>query len=333
MTRNGSSVEAVTLRCMRRHAVVTGASTGIGRATSLRLAADGVHVFATVRRDADAAALEKIDPTSRITPLRLDVTDPASVGTAAAVVREHTSGVGLDALVNNAGVGVTTPVETVDVDALRRQFEVNVIGQVTVTQALLPALREGHGTVVMIGSIGDRITMPFAGPLVASKRALAGLTEALRLELAPWSLPVVLVEPASIRTAAIDKVERDVRATVVGMSARQRVLYGDALTGMLTRALARERAGSSPEVVAAVVSRALRTGRPRTRYLVGRDARRLAALAVLPAPVRQAIVRRVTGLPAPGSRAGTRDRHAMPGPVYRPGATRPTGQGTWPACR
>jgi NAD(P)-dependent dehydrogenase (short-subunit alcohol dehydrogenase family) len=289
--------------CPHRHALVTGASTGIGRATVLRLADDGLHVFAGVRRPADGAALLDADRSGRLVPVLLDVTDPAQCAAAADTVSAHTGHAGLDVLVDNAGIGVAAPVETVTTAQLRHQLEVNVVGQVAVTQAVLPALRRARGTVVVIGSIGDRITPPFAGPLVASKRALAGLADALRLELAPWAVRVVLVEPGSIRTAAVEKLDRDARATLTAMTGQQRALYGRWFTEMVTRALVRERAGSPPEAVAAVVSRAVRSRRPRARYLVGRDARRLALVARLPDRLRDALLRRVAGLPADGSLA------------------------------
>jgi NAD(P)-dependent dehydrogenase (short-subunit alcohol dehydrogenase family) len=293
----------MTAPCLRRHALVTGASTGIGRATALRLATDGYHVLAAVRREVDGAALVDSDRSGRLTPLLLDVTDAGQIAAAAATVDRHAGAAGLDVLVDNAGIGVAAPVEVVDPQRLRHQLEVNVVGQVAVTQALLPALRRARGTVVLIGSIGDRIAMPYGGPLVASKRALAGLAEVLRLELEPWAVRVVLVEPGSIRTAAVDKLADDARSVTAAMSGPQRSLYAASFDGMVARALARERAGSPPEDVAEVVRRAVRSPRPRARYLVGRDARRLAVIAVLPTRLRNAVLRRVTGLPAPGSLA------------------------------
>lgn len=303
MTTTSRPADGPPVGCPRAHAVVTGASTGIGRATALRLAADGLHVFAGVRREDDGRRLADTAPAGLLTPVLLDVTEPAQIAEAAAAVQQHTGGAGLDVLVDNAGIGVATAVELLTPADLRRQLEVNVVGQVAVTQAFLPALRSARGRVVVIGSIGDRITLPFAGPLVASKRALAGLTEALRLELAPWSIRVVLVEPASIRTAAVDKLARDARAEADRMSPGQHALYGSAFAAMVSRALARERKGSAPAAVAEVISRAVRSPRPRTRYLVGRDSRRLALVARLPVPVRDQLLRRVTGLPRPGSLA------------------------------
>jgi NAD(P)-dependent dehydrogenase (short-subunit alcohol dehydrogenase family) len=192
-------------RCPHPHAVVTGASSGIGRATALRLARSGYHVFAGVRKPADGAALQEAaqqQAAAELTPLPLDVTSAAQIAGAAEAVTGHTAGAGLDALVNNAGIGLFGPLEIIGIDDFRRQLEVNVTGQLEVTQAFLPLIRAAHGRIVMIGSIGARCTPPFVGALAASKSTLATMTEALRQELAPWGIRVVLVEPASIRTDA-----------------------------------------------------------------------------------------------------------------------------------
>ena len=209
-------------------------------------------------------------------------------------------------MVDNAGIGVTSPTELVPLDALRLQFEVNVIGQVAVTQAFLPLLRQAKGRIVVIGSIGDRFTPPFGGPLAASKSAIASLADALRQELAPWGIHVVLLEPASIHTDAIDKLERDAQRTADEFPVDAADLYRDSYLGMVDAALARERRGSPPVVVADVVLKALTNSRPRARYLVGNDAQLLANLArFMPTRALDAMRRRVFHLPAPGSRAQT----------------------------
>jgi NAD(P)-dependent dehydrogenase (short-subunit alcohol dehydrogenase family) len=286
--------------CSHRHAVVTGASTGIGRATTLGLAARGFHVFATVRRPADADALTAAAG-DRLTPLILDVTEREQIAQAVETVRAHVGQGGLDALVNNAGVGLAWPLELVPLDAFRAQLVVNVDGQLAVTQAFLPLIRQATGRVIMIGSIGDRITMPFAGPLTASKHALLALTEALRLELAPWNIRVVLVEPASIRTDAVGKLERDAETALQQFGSEGRALYGAAYQAMIARALAREARGSPPDVVAAAVVRAIESPSPKARYLVGKDARLLAMVAKLPPFLLDALRRRFFGLPGRGS--------------------------------
>lgn len=290
--------------CSRPHAVVTGASTGIGRATALRLAWDGYHVFATVRREGAGEDLER-GAGGAITSLVLDVRSAELIARAADVVHAHVADRGVDVLVNNAGFGVFAPLEIVSMDAFRDQFDVNVHGQLAVTKANLSMLRAASGRIVMIGSVGDRITMPFAGPQAAAKRAVVAMTEALRLELAPWGISVILVEPASIRSAAIDKLRRDTASLVDGLAAEDEAACGAVLTGAVRRALDFERRGSHPDVVADKIARVVASRHPRARYLVGRHAHMLAALAVLPPVLLDPVRRRLFGLPRPGSAVAT----------------------------
>ena len=283
---------------MSRHVVVTGASSGIGRATAMRLAAAGWHVFAGVRKSEDAPVADAI------TPLLFDVTNAEQIGAAVETVTEHVGSAGLNALVDNAGIGVAMPMELVPLESLRWQLEVNVVGQVAVTQAFLPMLRQARGRLVIIGSIGDRFTPPFGGPLASSKSAIATIADAFRQELAPWDIDVMLLEPASIRTDAIDKLQRDSKSAVAQFSSVGRELYGETYLGMVGAALKRERRGSPPDVVAKTVQTALTVRRPRARYLVGRDAQALANLVrFLPTSTLDALRRKVFKLPARGSRA------------------------------
>src|ERR1700730_7250159 len=187
----------------RRAVVVTGASTGIGRATALHLDRLGFRVFAGVRREADAEELKKA-ATQRLSTLLIDVTDGDGVRAAAERV-EQESPEGLAGLVNNAGIAVGGPLEFVPIDAVRYQFEVNVIGMVAVTQALLPSLRKGHGRIVNIGSVGGRTAAPFVGPYAASKHAVEAFTESLRQELRPWGIWVAVIEPGAIATPIWEK--------------------------------------------------------------------------------------------------------------------------------
>ena len=277
--------------------VVTGTSTGIGRVTALALAGAGYHVLAGVRRTTDGEALRSA-ANGRLTPLVLDVTDETAVREAAAKADQLVRPDGIAGLVGNAGVGVTAPMEAISVPALRELYEVNVFGQVAVIQAFLPLLRRAAGTIVTIGSIGDRLTMPFGGPLTTSKWALASITEALRLELRPWGIHVVLVEPATIATPAVDKVEAEARRMLEEFDDEDRTRYAESYAKATRIAVARERNGSSPDVVADVVLRALTARQPRTRYLVGKDARRLAFLARwAPDPLFDRIRVRLFGLP------------------------------------
>lgn len=300
--------------CTRPHILVTGASSGIGRATALRLAAGGHHIYAGVRRPADGTALTQ-DAAGQITPLLLDVTSGGQISAAAETVAGHVGRAGLAGLVNNAGIGLFGPLEIIPVGQFRTLMEVNVTGQLAVTQAFLPLLRQAHGRIIMIGSIGTRFTPPFVGALAASKSALVSMDEALRQELAPWGIRVVLVEPATVRTEAVGKLDRDAARLMSQASPAQRALYQEAFGHLVDTFAARHRHGSPPEAIAATVARALTTPRPRARYLTGKDSRRMAILAaLLPAPALDALRRRLGHQPAPGSRvpAGPASQAAEP---------------------
>lgn len=258
--------------------VVTGASSGIGRATAIALANRGYLVFAGVRSD-DAGTELRAAAGRRLIPLHIDVTDAASIAAAAREVDRAVGDEGIAGLVNNAGYGISGPIEVLPLDAFRAQYEVNVFGQIAVTQAFLPLLRRGTGRLVNIGSVGDRLTVPFGAPLASSKWAFASITEGLRMELRPWRIHVVLIEPATIHTKSTDKVAADAKRTLDRLDPEQRERYGDAYRSMIAHTAARELEGSSPDKVAAVILRAFRARRPRTRYLVGKDSHRLAFLA------------------------------------------------------
>ncbi|HEX6920092.1 MAG TPA: SDR family NAD(P)-dependent oxidoreductase [Actinomycetes bacterium] len=288
--------------CTRNHTLVTGASSGIGRATALRLAAAGQHVYAGVRKQADGDQLVSAAADGEVTPVLLDVTSGDQIAAAAALIGRHAPA-GLDGLVNNAGYGLACPTELVPREAFRRQLDVNVTGQLAVTQAMLPLLRLVAGRIVVVSTIGVRFNPPFAGPLDASKAALTALADSLRQELAPWGIRVILVEPASINSGAADKVTRDAAAALAAANPEGRGLYEATFTSMLRVMARREGSGSLPDVPAATIVRALTACRPRTMYLTGKDSRRLTMLSMLPAPVLDAAKRRVFGLPSPGSLA------------------------------
>jgi NAD(P)-dependent dehydrogenase (short-subunit alcohol dehydrogenase family) len=288
--------------CNRPHTLVTGASSGIGRATAVRLAAAGHHVYAGVRSEVDGDEVTLAASDGEVTPVLLDVTDARQIAEAVAVVTRH-AGTGLDGLVDNAGIGLACPTELLPLDTFRRLLEINVTGQLAVTQAFLPLLRRARGRIVVIGTIGVRFGPPFAGPLDATKAALTALSDALRQELAPWGVRVVLVEPASINSAAPDKVLRDAEAAMAAAAPSGRALYQETLTRMLAVMLRRERDGSAPEVAAETIVEALTSRRPRAVYLTGKNARRLSMISRLPTPALDAVRRRIFGLPAPGSLA------------------------------
>lgn len=263
-----------------RSVVISGASSGIGRATAIRLAADGWQVLAGVRRLADAPE-PATGAAGTIQALRLDVTDSASVDIAAEQVARILGRSSLTALINNAGVGVISPMQTVELSVLQAVFDVNVLGVVRLSQALLPMMTSGSRLLVL-GSIGDRLTMPFGGPLTASKWAVASIAEAFRLELASQGVAVTIIEPGSIHSGAVDKVESAAAATADAIAATDGAL-AQRFRRAAAVAVANERNGSDPAVVAAAISRLLEARRPRRRLLVGKHAHLMAAAAaVLP---------------------------------------------------
>jgi NAD(P)-dependent dehydrogenase (short-subunit alcohol dehydrogenase family) len=269
--------------------VVTGSSTGIGEGCALRLDKMGWRVFAGVRRPEDGEALMR-KASQRLTPIILDVTDGDSIAAAAGYVAEIVGEDGLDGLVNNAGIAVAGPLEFLPVDELRRQLEVNVVGQIAVTQAFLPLLRKAGGRIVNIGSVSSRISTPLLGPYSASKFAMDALTTALRMELQPWGIHIAIVDPSGIATpiwrkslAAGDRLAERFPAEVFDM-------YGPLIEAQRKRAIESDRTGLPRREVARCVVHALTSPRPRTRYPVGSTARIVELLRLLPDRLRDRLI-------------------------------------------
>ena len=264
---------------MCRVALVTGASTGIGRACAERLAERGHRVLAGVRDEGDAPPGTE--------PVLLDVTDEAQIAAAA-----ERAGRELHVLVNNAGIAVNGPVESLPVEEWRRQMEINFLGQVAVTQALLPALLAARGTVVNISSISGRMALPLLGPYTSSKFAIEAFSDALRREVGPHGVQVVAIEPGRIATPVWHKslAEGDARIAEMSEGARQR--YGRTIGFLRREAEKAAEDGEPPSKVADAMEHAVTARRPRTRYVVGRDARVQAVLArVLPDRALDALLR------------------------------------------
>jgi NAD(P)-dependent dehydrogenase (short-subunit alcohol dehydrogenase family) len=257
--------------------VVTGASTGIGRATALFLDRKGYRVFAGVRRDEDASSLEAAG-SERLTPIKLDVTDERAITDAKQNVESAIGDEGLAGLVNNAGVGGGGPIEHLPLDYLRGVLEVNLVGQVAVSQAFLPKLRRAKGTIVFIASIGGRIATPFMSPYNMSKFGLEALGESMRHELKPWEIDVVVVEPGSIDTEIWAKGTDEADARVAALPEDGRRLYGRQLRRFVEGLRDTASRGIPPEKVAEVIHKAISSETPRHRYLVGTDARIAARL-------------------------------------------------------
>ena len=277
--------------------VITGASSGIGAACALHLDKLGLRVFAGVRRQTDAEAL-KSKASSRLVAIALDVADTLSVSTAASAVAGAVGDAGLDGLVNNAGVVVTGPVEFLPLPELRRQLEINVVGQVAVTQAFLPLIRAARGRIVNMGSIAGRLATPFSSAYGASKFALEALTDALRLELAPWGISVSIIEPGAVATPIWEKGMKNGAAMLAAAPPEALVLYAEALEAFKRTSEHAAKNAAAPMDVARAVEHALIAAKPRTRYVIGRRAKIGAAMALLvPDRLRDSMVAKAMRLP------------------------------------
>ncbi|MEY9909541.1 NAD(P)-dependent dehydrogenase (short-subunit alcohol dehydrogenase family) [Catenulispora sp. MAP12-49] len=271
-----------------RTVLVTGAGGGVGRATTQALAERGFRVYAAVREPGG-----EVPRHPDVRTLRLDVTDPAGIADAAALVRSDGC-TALHGIVNNAGIIVQGPLELVSPHDLRHQFDVNVFGAVAVTQAFLPLLRTGHGRLVNITAATARVAGPFFGPISASKAALQSLSDAQRLELAHWGLPVVVIEPGLIDTTIFSKAAAATAKAKAALSPAQLALY-EAQVDAVDAAFAKSKP-AAPEIVADAVVKALTARKPQPRYTVGPDTRLLGLLARLPLRTRDRLLAGVMGL-------------------------------------
>ncbi len=262
--------------------LITGTSTGIGRASALLLDRSGYRVFAGVRKAQIGRNLQA-EASERLTPVILDITQAEQIAGAVEAVKEALGpDLGLVGLVNNAGIGVAGPTEFLPIDVLRRQLEVNVIGQIAVTQAFLPLIRKGHGRIVNIGSGSGRFALPFLGAYAASKFAMEALTDVLRRELQPWDIRVSIVELGTVQTPMWDKSTAETYDLQAELPAYAKELYEES-TSSMARIMENGRRRAIPsEVVAEVVREVLEARRPRTRYRVGADARMAVIANFLP---------------------------------------------------
>ncbi len=272
--------------------LVTGAARGIGRAIVDHLATSGWDVIAGVRSDRDADALTKAHP-QRVSVVILDVTDAGHIAKLTKSLPER-----LDAVVNNAGIAVAGPIETVSADDWREQLEVNVVGQFAVTQAVLPQLRKAQGRVLFISSVNGRIATPMLGPYSASKFALEAAADALRVELRAWSIPVVLIEPAQTDTDMWRTADDMVLQVEAGMSPAYRDLYAKHIAGMKKFVPRARKLASPTDKVVAVVEEALTARRPKARYVVSLLPKLQTALVTnMPAALRDQLMGFMVGLP------------------------------------
>lgn len=270
--------------------LITGAGSGIGLATARLLAAKGYRVYGGVRKEEDAERLRALG----VEPLLLDVTREEDLFGA----REALGGGGLFGLVANAGVAVAGPLELVPPSAFRQALEVNVLGVHATVRAFLPLLREGGGRVVLMGSVSGLVALPLLGPYAASKFALEALADALRVELTPFGVKVILLEPGSVATPIWERAERAAEGYLLPPPPGTEGIYGRYLEVARRMAQRSAQAGLPPERVAEAVLRALESPRPRARYLVARRDRawQTLLLRLLPTPLRDRLLARALGV-------------------------------------
>jgi NAD(P)-dependent dehydrogenase (short-subunit alcohol dehydrogenase family) len=258
--------------------VVTGTSTGIGKACALHLDKIGFKVYAGVRKQVDGENLKK-EASESLTPIILDVTSADSIALAANTIEKETGGE-LFALINNAGIGRGGVLEVTPMDEVRKLMDVNLIGLMAVTQVFIPMLRKARGRIINMGSSSSFIASPGASVYAASKFAVRAVTDSLRRELKPFGILVILVAPGAVESeiwdkgkAYIEKLRKTVKAEIAQLYAPL-ARFADKLNAELKKIPAGE--------VAQVVARALKSKRPKSTYLVGNDARRAAKFGKLP---------------------------------------------------
>jgi NAD(P)-dependent dehydrogenase (short-subunit alcohol dehydrogenase family) len=276
--------------------LITGTSTGIGKATAHHLDRLGFRVFATVRNEADASAIES-DSSERLKAILMDVTDGASIDAARVSIAQAVGDEGLLGLVNNAGVGFTAPLEFAPLDRLRWLFDVNLFGVLAVTQAFLPLLRQGQGRIANISSTASLTNAPFHGPYTSTKLGLNGLSNCLRLELRPYNVSVSVIICGSIKTPIWTKAGTIAERVGETIPPRALALYGDAWEKLVAYFTEIGANGQPPEAAARAIAHALTAKRPRQTYFVGPDARLYnVASKLLFGRLRDWVILRATGV-------------------------------------
>lgn len=255
--------------------VVSGASTGMGAATARELAKRGYHVLAGVRRDSDADAMRN----TNVEPVTLDITTTAHIDALVERIANDSQGRPLRAVVNNAGIAINAPVETLPLELWHRQFEVNLFGHIAVTQAMLPFLHKSRGRIINISSVGGKVAMGTYGAYAGAKFALEAVSDSLRRELAPHGVQVVVVEPGGVQTEMTGRGIERAKEFLKQMPASQREIYGSLMQAVINQAAAFTDSGVSADKAALVIAAAVTARKPKTRYTVGRDAAVLTLLA------------------------------------------------------
>jgi NAD(P)-dependent dehydrogenase (short-subunit alcohol dehydrogenase family) len=280
----------------KRAVLVTGASTGIGRATALMLDKIGYPVFASVRKTQDGDKLREA-ASPKLKPVLMDVTDEAAIARAADEIAAQVGGSGLWGLVNNAGISFRAPLEFAPLNEFRRLYESNVFGLLAVTQAFLPLLRQTHGRIVNVSSLTALMVTPFHGIYSSSKMAVNGITEALRLEVKPHGVKVSLMIYGGVRTELWDRVAKMTADITNQCPPEFNSLYASGLKKALDYFTTRGRSGLTPEEAAQPIIHALTAENPKRTYYVGGDAKFSHMLSkVVPGKLRDRLILGSIGL-------------------------------------
>jgi len=260
-------------RPISRSVVVTGASSGLGRATAIHLAELGYRVFACVRSDLNGTELVRRSPLAgEHIPVRLDVTDTASIAQAGEVIERRCADTGLWAVVNNAGVAISAPLECVPMDVMRMQLETNVLGALAVSQRFLPLLRASRGRIVNVSSGVGNVAPPYLGAYAASQFAKEGLSDALRRELRPLGVSVSVIQPGAVGTPIWHKTRKTAEEILMVAPAEVVEAYRARFIDFLNmNELQAQASRTTPTDCAEVIAEALAAKHPKARYRVGAD--------------------------------------------------------------
>jgi NAD(P)-dependent dehydrogenase (short-subunit alcohol dehydrogenase family) len=276
--------------------VITGASRGIGKACALLLDRLGFKIFAGVRRIEDGEQLKK-QSTGNIVPVIIDVTDKKSIEIAARDIASMLNDSGLYGLVNNAGIAVGGPLEFMPIERIREQFEINVFGQISITQQFLPLIRKGKGRIINISSKEGMMAMPFIGPYCASKFALEAFSDALRMELKHWDIPVSIIEPGTIATQIIERSIASAEECVKELPRHANELYESCFNSARKAADKILKSAIPVDAAARIVLKALTDKKPKTRYTVGLDAKAISVMCkILPDRMLDKIILKQMGM-------------------------------------
>ncbi len=281
------------MRENKKHVLITGASSGIGKSTCTMLAKEGFIVYGGIRKDSDAEELIR----ENVIPVHLDVNIQSSIDNALVSISKKCGENGVYAIINNAGIAIAGPLEFLSIEKFRYQMETNVIGQLKVIQAFLPLIRKSGGRIVNISSIAGFTAFPFKGAYCASKHAIEAISDSLRRELSPWKIPVIVIEPGIIKTNIWERSLNILEESIEEMPAAAKRYYSPFYQPLIEKTLKKVgQKAISPEHVSKIILQSLTEKKPKTRYLAGRDAKLLNLLKFLPNKVLDFCICQKTGM-------------------------------------